>query len=211
MSPASEFELVPLDCPSCGASVEADAEDVVFYCVACRNGYRFDHTARGLEPLDVAFVSAPNVAARKYAPFWALEARVIIDERRSGGVDPAEWLTRFFSGGSPAAESGQGGQGTFVVPAFHTSLEATLELTRRYTAAFPALGEKLGERLTGGCYGIEDARKLTHFAVIAAEVERRDVLQQLRYRIEFGSSRLLGVPLVTTDGVWQDGLFGVAI
>jgi len=211
MSESLEFRLVPLDCPTCGASVAADDIDVVYYCVACRNGYVFDEVALGLAPVEVAFVSAPHVAAQRHAPFWALDATVSIGERRASGGRPAEWLSRFFSGGSGDGSGGRSGKGTFVVPAFHTRLESTLELTRKYTAAFPGLGEKLGEKLVGGCYGVDDARTLTHFAVIAAEVEQRDLLQQLDYEISFGDFRLLGAPLVSDGDGWKDGLFGIPI
>jgi hypothetical protein len=211
VSKGSDFELVPLNCPQCGASVDADSEDVVFYCVACRNGYRFDEESRRLESVEVAFVSAPHVATRRYAPFWALDARVLIEQRTSGGVDPVQWLARFFSADDSTAEPHSKGKGTFIVPAFDTALDATLDLTRRYTAALPQLGERLGEKLTGGRYGVEDARKLAHFAVIAAEVEKRDTLRHLRYRIDFGDSRLLGVPLVVDGEIRKDGLFGIEV
>lgn len=211
MSQGSDFELVPLDCPQCGASLDADSEDVVFYCVACRSGYRFDEESRRLQRLEVAFVAASHVAARRYAPFWALDARVRIEQRTAGGVDPVQWLTRFFSADDSPAEAHSQGKGTFIVPAFDAALDATLELTRRYTAALPQLGERLGEKLTGGCYGVGDARKLAHFAVIAAEVEKRDTLRHLRYRIDFGDSRLLGIPLVMEGETWKDGLFGIEV
>ena len=68
------YELVPLDCPSCGAAVKADGEDVVYYCTACRNGYRFDLEAKALSPMEVAFVSLPNVSVELYRPFWLLPA-----------------------------------------------------------------------------------------------------------------------------------------
>ena len=207
----AEFELVPLDCPTCGAAVDAEGEDVVYYCVACRNGYSFNEEERTLEPLEVAFVSAPQVAAERYAPFWVLQATVEILERRASGGRPVEWLNSFFTGLAGSDERSRKGRGNFVVPAFNCSLESTLELTRSYTRAFPDLGEKLGEKLTGGRYGVGDARKLTHFAVIASEVDKRDTLKQLQYRIEFGSVRLLGVPLVRKDDIWRDGLFGLPV
>lgn len=207
MSGGSDFRLVPLDCPSCGASVEARGEDVVYYCTACRNGYKFDLAKEGLEPVEVAFVAAANVAAETYLPFWLLPARVGIERRATGGG--LSGLLSFFTG-----ESGSGsrdGEGTFAVPAFHAPLEAAVSLTRSYTERFPKLGERLGERLLGGCYGPEDARKLVHYSVIATEVEKPDTLRNLKYTIDFGEERLLGVPFARSGEKLVDAIFGVAI
>ena len=117
-------------------------------------------------------------------------------------------FTALFSGGEeqPARR-----RGAFVVPAFQTPLAAVTELVRRYTLAFPSLGEKLGERLVGGRYWVEDARKLAHFALIATEVEKPDVLKNLDYEIEFGPARLLGVPFVRIDSGWRDALYEIRI
>ena len=65
-TPATEFRLVHLDCASCGAPVGAEGHDVVYYCTACRNGYSFDPEIPGLVPLEVSFVSLPQVAAHLY-------------------------------------------------------------------------------------------------------------------------------------------------
>ncbi len=85
------------------------------------------------------------------------------------------------------------------------------ELTRRYTEAFPELGERLGEHLVGGRYSEEDAHKLAHFALIASEVSKPDTLKNLRYDIEFGSSRLLGVPFIRQDDRLVDAIFHISI
>ena len=75
----------------------------------------------------------------------------------------------------------------------------------------PELGEKIGERLVGGCYGVRDAEKLAHFAVIASEVEKPDVLKQLDYEIRFGTARLLGVPFQLEDETWRDAIYGIKV
>ncbi len=200
------YELVPLDCPSCGAAVKADGEDVVYYCTACRNGYRFDLSAKELKPMQVAFVALPNVAVELYRPFWLLPATIAIHERDATGGG-FRGLMNFFLGSGE--DKGSGGEGTFAVPAFHAPLPAVATLVRRYTEKLPELGEKLGERLLGGCYGVRDAKKLAHYALIASEVEKPDTLKQLRYRIKFGKPRLLGVPFVRRDGKVVDALFGI--
>ena len=213
MTTDTQFELVPLDCPSCGAPVAAEGEDVIYYCVACRNGYRYAPSEKGLVPVDVAFVTAAHVPAQRYMPFWELSAAVTVRERRAkgGGVgSPVAWLQSFFSN-ETSQQPARSGNGRFLVPAFHAGLGSTLELTRRYTQALPELGERLGERLLGGRYGTTDARKLAHFAVIASEVEKRDTLQQLRYDIRFGEPRLVGVPFVLDGERWRDSLFRVPV
>lgn len=202
---ASDYELVPLDCPTCGASLAAAEEDVVFYCTACRNGYRYQSAMPPLVPVEVRFVAAPNVAVERYLPFWLLEARVEI------GAAPKRQmpsLIRSFFDGGDGPESGPG---RFVVPAFQSDLDGAVELARRYTREFPRLDELLGEQLIGGCFGVEDARKFAHFAVIAGEVDKRGVLRSLDYSIEFGTARLLGVPFTRAGDTWKDALFGISI
>ncbi len=198
------FELVPLDCPSCGAAVAAEGEDVVYYCTACRNGYRFDLDERQLVPIEVGFVALSNVAAEIYRPFWLLPARVSIHERDASGGGFAG-LLKFFTGGG---DQPAGGEGTFAVPAFHAPLPAVTALVRSYTEKLPELGERLGERLLGGRYGVLDAKKLAHYALIASEVGKPDTLKQLRYEITFGEPRLLGVPFVRRGQRFADALFG---
>jgi hypothetical protein len=203
---AGGFRLVPLDCPTCGAAVAAEGDDVVYYCTACRNGYRFDGEKRALEPIEVSFVAAPDRVVEGYRPFWVLPATIRIHDRQASGGSFRGLLGRFFGG----AEDRRPGEGTFVVPAFDLSLEAALELTRRYSHRLPELDERLGERLTGGRYGAADARKIAHFALLASEVDKPDTLSDLRYEIEFGAGRLLGVPFVRRGEGWADALFGVA-
>lgn len=200
------YELVPLDCPSCGAAVHAEGEDVVYYCTACRNGYRFDHDDKALEPLEVSFVTLPSVSVELYRPFWLLPATIEIQERAASG-DAFRGLINFFTGGGD--ERAASGSGTFAVPAFQAPLPAVAALVRRYTEKLPELGEKLGERLVGGRYGVLDAKKLAHYALIAGEVEKPDLLKRLRYEIRFGEPRLLGAPFVRRDGKLVDAIFGL--
>jgi len=208
---ASGLRLAPLDCPSCGAAVAADSEDIVYYCTACRNGYRFEDARSALAPVEVAFVSLPNRQVDLYLPFWLLPARVEIRERGAAGGGFSGLLS-LFTGGDRAASS-SGGEGTFAVPAFAAPLGQVTDLTQRYTRKLPELGERLGERLTGGCYQPVDAEKLAHYSLIDTEVAKSDTLQKLDYSIEFGAPRLLGVPFVRQgkSGGVADAYFGVSV
>ena len=202
------YELVPLDCPACGAPLAAEATDVVFYCTACRSGYRYDPAApRSLAPVEVAFVASPHRAAEGYAPFWLLPARVeILDRDAAGGL--ISGLLGFFSGESAG---GGPGQGTFAVPAFALPIADAVGLALRYTQELPRLDQLLGERLTGGICDVADARKLAEYALVASEVRKPDMLRNLSYRLTFGEPRLLGVPWVRAGAGRADAVFGQAM
>ncbi len=144
-----------------------------------------------------------------YKPFWLVSARVSIEERMAGG-GAFSGLMSFFLGDRSDSRA-PAGEGIFVLPAFPAPLAAVTELTRRYTEAVPELGERLGERLLGGCYDEADAHKLGHFVLIASEVDKPDTLQNLHYDIEFGDSRLLGVPFIRKGETLTDALFGIRI
>lgn len=200
----SGFELVPLDCPACGAPLAAEECDVVYYCTACRSGFRYaPEEANGLAPVAVSFVASPHRAAAGYAPFWLLPARVEILTRDAGALGG---LVAFFLGGDEAAPSGEG---HFVLPAFPLPIAEAVELALRYTQEFPRLDELLGERLTGGVHGAADAVKLAHYVLIAAEVRKRDTLRDFDYRLTAGEPRLLGVPWVAAGAERADAVFGL--
>ena len=114
-----EFELVALDCPSCGAPIAAEGEDVVYYCTACRNGYRFDPDERRLAAVEVAFVSLPQVSADLYKPFWLVSARVSIEERLAAG-GAFSGLMSFFRG-DRSDSLGAGGRGSLCHPGLSRS------------------------------------------------------------------------------------------
>ena len=208
MTVGIEFALIPLDCPTCGAGIHAQGEDVVYYCTACRNGYLLDETDWSLRLIDASFVAAAHLQAEEYKPFWLLPARVeIVDRQASGGGFSG--ILRTFLGKERALD--EAGEGVFAVPAFHASLESVTRLVRSYTEALPELKEKLGERLLGGCYGRQDAEKLAHYALIATEVEKPDKLLDLKYEIEFGEPRLLGVPFYKKGDTSLDAIFDIEV
>lgn len=219
---SSEFRLVPLSCPSCGSSVEAEATDTVFYCVSCRSGYLFvgedaarrsiggviSPVAGALEPLEVSFLADPSIAVERYRPFWLLPGRLEVHERSSAGL---AGLTGFLGSlfGGPGAADERTSEVTFAVPAFELPLERARDLGSRYTVELPHLGERLGERLTGGTLSSADARVLAEYVFIAREVGASGTLKELRYSLDWGEPRLLGVPFGRRGDGWVDAFFGL--
>ena len=203
------FALVRLQCPQCGSGIVAEGEDVVYYCVSCRSGYRFD--AGALAPVEVGFLPAPAIAAGRWLPFWVLPAQVTLHEREGarGGFTGLLGFLGAGDGETPGAPAA----GTFAIPAFAAPLAEVTALATRYTQELPQLlargGERLGERLTGGRLAAADAEKLAHYVLVASEAAKPDTLRTLRYTLDFGPARLLGVPFVQRDGRWTDGYFNL--
>ena len=204
----SGFDLGLLDCKNCGAPLAGEAEDVAFYCTACRSGFRYDSAVPGhLAPVEVAFVATPHRAAEGYVPFWVLPAEVRILDRDAAGLAATfNGLLSFFTGADAGSYEGQR---SFVLPAFPLPIPEAVDLALRYTREFPTLDELLGERLTGGVYDRGDARKLAEYVLLASEVEQSDTLKDLDYVMNAGEPRLLGVPWVGDRGIRRDAVFGL--
>jgi hypothetical protein len=204
---AAGYRLIQLACPACGAGLEAEGDDVVYYCVACRNGHLLDQETGRLLPVEVVFAVAPSRPAERHLPFWLLPAEIAIQEREAkGGGGLGQILSSWL--GADAEPSGNA-SGTFAVPAFDCDLERRVRLTARYTAELPRLGERLGERLTGGTLTPGDARKLAEFTLLAEEAGRPDTLRSLRYELSFGAPRLFGVPFERAGDSLADAFFGL--
>ncbi|MEJ2086306.1 MAG: hypothetical protein P8Y44_11610 [Acidobacteriota bacterium] len=208
MSRTGDFSLVPLRCEACGTGMEAEGTDIVFYCPGCRNGFRFDPESHRMIPLQVDFVSVIDMEGVVFKPFWSIPATVHIEGRVA---NPAGFLGIL----SSLLERGASGMAVastvFAVPAFKLDIRRAIELSRRYTTEPPEVGERLEVPLLGGCFDFDDAHKIVHYAVIATEVEKGDVLTDLKYRIEFGEPRLLAVPFVAEAGVWKDARYHLVV
>ena len=198
------YRLVPLSCPSCGAPLQAEPDDVIYYCTGCRNGYLLDRASGQLGPLPVTFLAAAGKVVTRHLPFWWLPARVQLLERSTEG---GGGLMSLF-GKSPQG-AGDALDVNFAIPAYLAPLSRLVPLAQRYTGSFPNAGELLAERLTGGAMRVEDAQTWAHFALISAEAAKPDLLTQLRYTITFGEARLLGVPFVGEAAALRDAFFGL--
>lgn len=203
----SGFELVPLQCPRCGSGIAAEGEDVVYYCISCRSGFRFAEGA--LAPVEVSFLAAPAAEIGRWLPFWVLPANVTLQERE--GSRGALGLLGFLSGDGPPGPA----EGAFAIPAFAAPLAEVTALATRYTRELRQLqarpGERLGEKLNGGRLAPADAEKLAHYVLVASEAAKPDTLRTLRYTLAFGAARLLGVPFARRGDGWADAYFGLPV
>lgn len=236
---SADFELVVLDCPSCGAPLAGDDEDLVFYCTACRSGYRVpegeevasetavapgaeQEAEQGTQPVvETVVETGPDRLTPVEVSFLASPVEAP-DLHLPFWLLPArvEILQRSGSGDmfrglfrfflAGREDTGAApGEGTFAVPAFRAPLKRAVELGMRYTFEMPDRGELPRERLTGGCTTVEDAKKLAEYLLIASEARKPDTLKELSYRLAFGAPRLLGVPFKRRDDALWDVFFGL--
>lgn len=194
--PASKPDLLPLHCPNCQTPVPAREGEVAYLCQNCGQGLEL--TAEGLRQVDISF-AAPQPQPYRwrrgtcYLPFWVFEGEVRIRKR--------EAVKGIFALDKPSADHGEmwGRPRQFYVPAFEAPLRELqrwgVDLTGRQPDYPP--GEK-GE-LKGCVYTEEEARKLAEFTFLSIESRKPDVLQELDYRLELTSPRLLVVPFVGAE------------
>jgi hypothetical protein len=209
---AEAWSLIALRCPTCGAGLEPESEDVVFYCGACKKGYRAADTEPVLESVEVTFLVAPTVAVAEYRPFWRLDATVDILERQvgsgiSGVTGDGPGLGGFIQRVLPGARGGSGASQAlrFMIPAYRTPLKNARALALGYGAFAQEPEQKLGEHITGASLAAEDARKFAEFLFLLREVQAVDLLLSLRYTLEFTEPPVLvGVPF-TRRGVGSYG------
>ena len=208
----SGFQLVRLQCPTCGSGIVAEGEDVVYYCVSCRSATvspakrRRDsprsRSASWRRPRSRPAAGCRSGSCRRRSLCTSAKARAAASRVCSVSSESA-------AATSPARPR----EGAFAVPAFAAPLAEVTALATRYTQELPQLlargGERLGERLTGGRLAPADAEKLAHYVLVAAEAAKPDTLRTLRYTLDFGPARLLGVPFVQSGGRWTDGYFNL--
>ncbi|MEM7480569.1 MAG: hypothetical protein AAF481_05305 [Acidobacteriota bacterium] len=193
------FRLVTLECPNCGEALAGEAEDVIFYCVACRSGFRIENDT--LLPVTVHFAALRHQAAEGWLPFWTLPVRVDIRQRDASGG----FLRSLMGGGDGDSVS------RLVVPAFRLPVERAVEAVLRLSRDLDAADERLGEHLVGGNVDVDDARTLARYCLHAAEARKADMLKNIDLVVEFGSAGLVGVPYRTAGGRRVDALLGVPL
>ena len=88
MTDPSGLRLVALKCEKCGSLLDADQNDVVYYCNNCDTGYELINEKDELVPAEVDFALPANVMDAEiiYYPFWVFDADVEISSRDASGT-----------------------------------------------------------------------------------------------------------------------------
>ncbi|MBM4158031.1 MAG: hypothetical protein FJ216_04525 [Ignavibacteria bacterium] len=202
-----DFKLVSLSCKKCGSGLVVSFNDFVTYCTSCGSG--FEITDGEMHPVEINF-AAPAIrkgskenAELTYKPFWLVRTYINLYERKAAGL-----MNKLFNKNEGFAQDV-----IFYIPAFYCSLESLKNISQNFTMnnPFPS-PQKYNTKLTGFAYGKEDAKKLVEFIFISFEAEKSDMLKELKYKIDFKSFEIIGVPFYKiSDNAYKDAVMGIEI
>lgn len=200
----SDFKLEAIKCKNCGSGLVVEINDCVTYCGSCGSG--FEIVNGELHPIEINFASTaiPGNSEVVYKPFWLMRTNVEILERTSN----SGFLKNLFGG-----QKGTSGEITFYIPAFYCHLDSLKNIASEFTKKNPvASPQKYNAKLTGFAYGKDDAKKLAEFLLISFEAEKSDMMKTFKYRMDFNSCEILGVPFYNiNNGRFKDAILGIEI
>lgn len=211
MTEPSGLRLVALKCEKCGSLLDADQNDVVYYCNNCDTGYELINEKDELVPAEVDFALPANVMDAEviYYPFWVFDADITISSRDVSGSSGI--IGELF-------KKNQGDGGTaghvkkFYVPAFDTSLENIKKLGLGFTQHQPDYETVTKDKVRGCIYSSKDAEKIAEFIFLSLEAEKPDKLSSISYDLGLSSSKIVGMPFYRTEGTGLvDGILGIKL
>lgn len=178
------LRLISLGCHRCGSSMRGEPTDVLFICDHCGAGAVLDLPVEGdalaLSPVDcVGLMPAPGRRAELWRPAWLIEAKVLVEDRRTA---------------NGRATPGSVQERTFVIPAFAMPLDDLCALARALSKAQGELCEVPREAITGGVLSLDDAITLVRHLVTGEEVHRPDLLATVSISVEPTRRSLAAIP-----------------
>ncbi len=208
MTDPSGLRLVALKCEKCGSLLDADQNDVVYYCNNCDTGYELINEKDELVPAEVDFALPADVMDAEiiYYPFWVFDADVEISSRDASGTGILGDIFKKKGGGEDVTKPVE----KFYVPAFDTSMENIKRLGLGFTQNQPDYETVKKDKITGCIYSSKDAEKIAEFIFLSLEAEKPDMISNISYDLGLSSPKIVGMPFYRTDGSGLvDGILGI--
>lgn len=206
MADRHDLRVIPLRCPTCGNSLTAGGDDVIFPCRPCGT-YR-ELVGEELVPREMVHAAGPDLdappAARREMvrlPFWVFPFRAA-----TVGGEVATLRDYLALAGSVAQLlPGRGGKAPLVfIPAFAAKSVSLLRAGRLLTLRAPAFGRSAGipARMAPIVFREADARTLAEAVVLATVATERRVNQRFleSFAVRCGAGRLLSIPFDGREG-----------
>jgi hypothetical protein len=184
---STNIQLVSLLCSKCRQSLSPDSNGIFLYCAACGGGFEIVRHQELVE-LPVYFARKGN-SNQEFAPFWAFDATLELSKRDAKGG--------FFSNPKGLAQLFEKRHGLrFFVAAYHKDLDSKEPTALKLTYEQPDL-EYLHPQKKFPAVELtqEDAKKIADYLLITSEIEQRDTLKTLEYRLTLQSPMLIAIAL----------------
>lgn len=189
------MKLLALMCPSCGAPLKAEDEDIVIMCRTCQSASHITddgltlHRVRFLEP-------EANSQPTHWLPVWTYLGRVNLQRERQGGSRSAE----------REAEQFWSEPRRLFVPAWNLSPLAASRIGQELVEQQPVyhpIDAPPDAYMSPVTFPLEDASKLLELIVISMEAERRDYLKTINVYFDLGDPALWAIPGRGQGDSWQ--------
>jgi hypothetical protein len=184
---STNIQLVSLRCSKCSQPLSADANGIFLYCGACGAGFEILNHQELVE-LPVYFARKGN-KNQEFAAFWAFDATLELTKRDAKGG--------FFSNPKGLAQLFEERRGLrFYVAAFQKDLDSKEPVALELTYEQPEL-EYLHAQKKFPPVEIsqEDAKKIADYLLITSEIEQKDTLKALEYRLTLQNPMLIAIAL----------------
>lgn len=183
----TSIRLVSLRCGKCEQPLNGDRNSLFLYCPACGSGFEIiEH--QELQPTPVYF-ARKNQATGEFLPFWAFDATLELGKRdaKGGFFSSPKGLIRMFEERRALR---------FYVGAFQKDLEAKDPVGLELTYEQPEL-EYLHPQKALPVVDLsqEDARKVADYLLITSEIEQKDTLRTLQYKLNLQNPMLVAVAI----------------
>ena len=185
---STDIQLVSLRCTKCSQPLAGEPRSLFWYCGACGSGFEIvRHQAFALTP--VYFARKSKTTNAEFHPFWAFDATLQLGKRegKGGFFSSPKGLIHLFEQ-RPALR--------FYVAAFQKDLDSKDPLGLQLTQEQPEL-EYLHPQKTLPPVDLsqEDARKIADYLLITSEIEQKDTLRTLEYRLTLQNPMLIAIAL----------------
>lgn len=175
---SSGIQLIPLRCPGCSSDLSGERKGRFLFCGNCHSGFELDDREE-LNKVAVYFARTHR-DANSFLPFWAYDSRLELQDREAkGGVtsffSSPKGLTRVFE---------ERGAIRFYASAFTADLDQERPRALDLTLQQPEL-EFISPlaKVEGIEFNEQDARKVADYLFLMSEIEQRDMLRNLKYRL----------------------------
>jgi len=184
---STNIQLVSLRCSKCSQPLSADKNGIFLYCAVCGEGFEIVRHQE-VVPLPVYFARRGN-SNQEFAAFWAFDATLELTKRDAKGG--------FFSSPKGLVQLFEKRHGLrFYVPAINKDLDSKEPVALQLTYEQPEL-EYLHPQKKFPAVEItqEDAKKIADYLLITSEIEQKDTLRTLEYRLVLQNPMLIAIAL----------------